>query len=63
MNAPSIELKQETEGAGMSRGLVLLLAAATGLSVGTQYYNQPLLGLIADGFGIGTKVSLVAIST
>ncbi|CAD0262036.1 MFS transporter [Pseudomonas veronii] len=63
MNAPSIELKQETEGAGMSRGLVLLLAAATGLSVGTQYYNQPLLGLIADGFGIGTKVSLVAIAT
>jgi predicted MFS family arabinose efflux permease len=63
MNAPSTEFKHPIEVAGMSRGLIMLLAAATGLSVGTQYYNQPLLGLIADSLGIGTDVSLVAIAT
>ena len=47
----------------MSQGVVLLLATATGLSVGTQYYNQPLLGLIADDLGVGSDVSLVAIAT
>ena len=57
------DLAQQTEATGMSRGLICLLAAATGLSVGTQYYNQPLLGLIAGGLGVGTNVSLVAIAT
>lgn len=46
-----------------SRGQILLLSAATGLAVGSQYYNQPLLGLIANDFGVGADVSLVATTT
>jgi predicted MFS family arabinose efflux permease len=63
MNGPAIEMKQQSTSADMSRSLILLLAAATALSVGTQYYNQPLLGLIAADFGVGTDVSLIAIAT
>lgn len=46
-----------------TRGLILLLSVATGLSVGTQYYNQPLLGLIADAFHTGADASLVSTAT
>ncbi|HDR9482947.1 TPA: MFS transporter [Burkholderia aenigmatica] len=46
-----------------SFGLVLLLSAATGLAVGSQYYNQPLLGLIANDFGVGANASLIATTT
>ncbi|MYN27899.1 MFS transporter [Duganella levis] len=53
----------KTGSTGISPGLAFLLAAATGLSVGTQYYNQPLLGLIADDFSIGADVSLIPIAT
>ena len=38
--------------AAMSRGLVLLFAAASGLSVANVYYAQPLLDALALGFGI-----------
>ncbi|HDR9760827.1 TPA: MFS transporter [Burkholderia cepacia ATCC 25416] len=54
---------QSTNSGTPSRGLVLLLSAATALAVGSQYYNQPLLGLIADDFGVGADASLVATTT
>ncbi len=38
--------------AAMSRGLVLLFAAASGLSVANVYYAQPLLDALALDFGI-----------
>lgn len=40
-----------------------MMAMATGLAVASQYYNQPLLGLIARDFGAGSGVSLVATAT
>lgn len=46
-----------------SPSLVLLLAVATSLAVGSQYYNQPLLGLIAHEFQAGAHASLVATAT
>jgi predicted MFS family arabinose efflux permease len=42
-----------TRQAGMPRGLVLLFAAASGLSVANVYYAQPLLDALALDFGIG----------
>lgn len=46
-----------------TRGRLLLLSTATALAVGSQYYNQPLLGLIANDFGVGADASLVATTT
>ena len=44
-------------------GLAFIMAAATGLAVASQYYNQPLLGLISDDFDVGTGASIVATLT
>jgi len=38
----------------LSPTLTLLLATATGLAVASIYYVQPLLGLLADQFGVGS---------
>lgn len=38
--------------AGLSAGTALLLAAACGLAVANVYYAQPLLGLLAEQFGV-----------
>lgn len=46
-----------------SREQILLLSVATALAVGSQYYNQPLLGLIANDFGVSADASLVATTT
>ncbi|MEG1039623.1 MAG: MFS transporter [Pseudomonas sp.] len=38
----------------LSRGLILLMATATGLAVASNYYAQPLLHSIAEQFGLST---------
>lgn len=64
MTAPYTKSKtQSSRSQYPGRGLVLLLSVATGISVGCQYYNQPLLGLIADEFRVGADASLVATAT
>lgn len=42
----------QTQACDMPRGLVLLFAAASGLSVANVYYAQPLLDALAHDFGI-----------
>lgn len=48
---------------GVSRQLVLTMSVVTGLAVASQYYNQPMLGLIAQEFSVDTRVSIVATAT
>ncbi|TRZ43987.1 MFS transporter [Robertkochia solimangrovi] len=36
----------------LSKGLLFLMAATTGLVVANNYYNQPLLGLMAKSYGV-----------
>ncbi len=47
--------------AGLKQRQILLMAAATGVAVGSQYYNQPLLGLMAKDFG--SPAGVVATAT
>jgi len=51
-------------GGGISRGLVLLLAAACGTAAANLYYAQPLLHTLAGAFGVsdGTAGLLITIS-
>ncbi|GJG98654.1 MFS transporter [Cupriavidus pauculus] len=49
-------------GTGMTRGLVLLFAAAAGFSVANVYYAQPLLDALAREFGIA-QASVGAVVT
>ena len=44
-------------GRGMSRGLVLLFAVATGQAVASNYLAQPLLDTIRDLFGVSVAVA------
>lgn len=49
---------------GLTKGLILLLAAASGLGVANLYYNQPLLADIARSFGAtSTEVGYVSTLT
>ena len=50
--------------AGISRGMVLLLAFTTGAAVANMYYAQPLLHTLGHAFGVGTATTglLVTIS-
>ena len=44
-------------GRGMSRGLILLFAVATGQAVACNYLAQPLLDTIRDLFGVSAAVA------
>lgn len=58
MNRPS----RPPPGASMTRGLMLLFAAAAGFSVANVYYAQPLLDALANEFGIA-QASVGAVVT
>ncbi|MEV4253522.1 MFS transporter [Spirillospora sp. NPDC049652] len=45
------------EGSGLSRGLLLLMAVATGLTVASNYLPQPLLHLIGGSLGLSTGMA------
>jgi len=51
--APSAALAPSVS-PSLSTALTLLLATATGLAVASIYYVQPLLGLLASEFGVGS---------
>lgn len=59
-----IQSGAEAQQAGISRGLVLLMAFTCGVVVANIYYNQPLLIQIAATFSVSEeKVSLIATIT
>lgn len=43
----------------MTSSLTLSMAAATGFSVANIYYNQPILGLIAEDFGVNASIGII----
>lgn len=48
----------------LNRGTLWLMTIATGVVVGNNYYNQPLLGLMARDFGVSEgKISNIAMLT
>lgn len=56
--------KSSTEaGQGLSSGLLLLMALATGLAVAGNYYAQPLLSTIADDLGLSTGAATRIVTT
>ena len=50
-------------GRGMSRGLILLFAVATGQAVASNYLAQPLLDTIRDRFGVTAAVAGLIVTT
>ncbi|HWK45017.1 MAG TPA: MFS transporter [Stellaceae bacterium] len=61
--ADSAETAPKTAG-GMTPGLTLLMAVATGTAVANLYYNQPMLALISQDFGVGpARVALIPTAT
>ncbi|MBB6731081.1 MFS transporter [Cohnella zeiphila] len=53
MSQPALKERQIPASAGLSRGLLLLMAFASGATVANLYYNQPLLADIGRSFGVG----------
>ncbi len=48
----------------LTRGLLWLMTITTGIVVGNNYYNQPLLSLMAKDFSVSeTQISLIAMLT
>ncbi|MFD7862087.1 MFS transporter [Streptomyces sp. NPDC057682] len=47
---------------GLSRGLLLLMSAATGLAVAGNYFAQPLLDLIGRELGLGTTAAALLVT-
>ena len=50
-------------GRGMSRGLILLFAVATGQAVSSNYLAQPLLDTLRDQFGVTAAVAGLIVTT
>ena len=53
--SPKIKRRQQVyakDGQGLSNRLLLLMSITTGVVVANNYYNQPLLGLMAKDFGV-----------
>lgn len=50
-------------GRGMSRGLILLFAVATGQAVASNYLAQPLLDTLRDQFGVTAAVAGLIVTT
>ena len=48
---------EDIAGRGMSRGMILLFAVATGQAVASNYLAQPLLDTIRDQFGVSAAVA------
>ena len=46
----------------LTRPLLLLMAVATGLCAGGNYFNQPLLDSIADALGVGQSTAAVTVT-
>jgi predicted MFS family arabinose efflux permease len=58
MNAPLPTRPSEVAAPGPVRGgLIVLIAAACGLTAANIYYAQPLIGLIAPAIGLGDKAA------
>lgn len=51
-NPPSHSIAAGAAPAGPSQALIFLLSASAGLSVAALYYNQPILGLLADSLKV-----------
>ncbi|MBO9198599.1 MFS transporter [Rhizobium sp. 16-449-1b] len=62
-DTPEMLSSRTSSDQGVSRQLVLTMSVATGFAVASQYYNQPILGLIAQEFSVDTRVSIVATAT
>ncbi|MFC4907431.1 MFS transporter [Actinomadura gamaensis] len=49
--------RSQPEGGGLSRGLLMLMSAATGLAVAGNYFAQPLLDLISRELDVGPELA------
>lgn len=54
-------MRPHTDG-GLSRGLLLLMSAATGLAVAGNYFAQPLLDLIGRDLGLGPSLAALVVT-
>ncbi|WP_286589757.1 MFS transporter [Sphingobacterium sp. N143] len=58
---PSVETSSKPT---LTRGLLWLMTITTGIVVGNNYYNQPLLGLMAKDFQVSeAQISMIAMLT
>lgn len=60
--APRDNSAERTGHSGLSRGLLMLMATATGLAVGGNYLNQPLLDEISRHFGVSVSVAATSVT-